>query len=167
MLKSFAGDVIDAADPWRRHVDLARIALGIGDEFGNCFGRHGWIHHHHRGNAKNAGNRLDVALKVEVQRVVKRRVDRVGLGDPQQRVAVGGCVHDRVGGHIGACSSAVFDDELLPELLRQSLRYEPCADVRRRAGWKTDDDMNGTYRIIQCMRTPICYGQCTGARNKT
>jgi len=54
--------------------------------------------------------------KVEVQRIVKRRIDGVSLRDPEQRVAVGGCVHDRVGGHIGAGAGAIFDDELLPEL---------------------------------------------------
>ena len=30
----------------RRHVDLARIGFGIGDELGNGLGRNRWIDHH-------------------------------------------------------------------------------------------------------------------------
>ena len=34
----------------RRHVDLARIGLGIGDELGNRLGRERWIDRHDDGN---------------------------------------------------------------------------------------------------------------------
>jgi hypothetical protein len=144
--------LIDAADSGRRHVDLARIGLGIGNEFRNRAGRHRRIHHHHRGNAKNAGNRLDVVDKVEVERVVKRRIDGVCLGDPEQRVAVRRRMHDRVGGHVGAGTGAIFDDELLPELFRQPLRHKPRGDIRRGPGRKTDNDMNRTRGIIERKR---------------
>ena len=38
----------------RRHVDLARIGLGIGDELGNRFGRKRWMDHHDVGLADDA-----------------------------------------------------------------------------------------------------------------
>ena len=68
----------DGADAGRRHVDLARIGLGIGDELGNGLGRNRWIHHHDIGHADDARDRRDVADEIEIELVVERRVDRVG-----------------------------------------------------------------------------------------
>ena len=128
--------MIDAADPRRRHVDLARIGLGISNELRDGLGRNGWIDHHDGRNADDAGNGRDVADEIEIEVVVKCRVDCVRLGDPKQRVAVGRGVHDRVGGDIGAGAGAVFDNELLAEPLRQPLAHEPRHDVGRSAGGK-------------------------------
>ena len=61
----------------RRHVDLAGIGLGIGDELGNRLGRNRWIDHHDIGHADDARDRRDVADEIEIELVVERRVDRV------------------------------------------------------------------------------------------
>ena len=42
-LEQLAGHVREPADAGRRHVDLARIGLGVGDELGNRLGRNRWI----------------------------------------------------------------------------------------------------------------------------
>ena len=64
-------------DAGRRHVDLARIGLGVGDELGNRLGRNRWIYLHDSGDADEACDRRDVADEIEIELVVKRRVDRV------------------------------------------------------------------------------------------
>ena len=42
-LEQLAGHMGRGPDAGRRHVDLARIGLGIGDELGNRLGRNRWI----------------------------------------------------------------------------------------------------------------------------
>ena len=61
----------------RRHVDLARIGLGIGDELGNRLGRNRWVDHHDEGTADDARDRRDVADEIVIEFLVERRVDRV------------------------------------------------------------------------------------------
>jgi hypothetical protein len=58
-------------------------------------------------------------------------------------------MHDRVSGHIGAGTRAIFDDELLPELFRQPLREKPRGDVRRSAGRKADNNVNRTGGVTE------------------
>ena len=89
-LEQLAGDMGRGPVAGRRHVDLARIGLGVGDELGNGLGRNRWIHHHDIGRADDAGDRRDVADEIEIELVVERRVDRVRRTDQQQRIAVGG-----------------------------------------------------------------------------
>ena len=45
-LEQLAGDVVRRPVASRRHVELAGIGLGIGDELGNGLGRNRWIHLH-------------------------------------------------------------------------------------------------------------------------
>jgi hypothetical protein len=65
----------------RRHIDLARIGLGIGDELGDRFGRNRRIDLHHVGHAVDARDRRDVADEIVIELFVKRRVDDVRIGD--------------------------------------------------------------------------------------
>jgi hypothetical protein len=51
----------------RRHVDFARIGLGISDEFGNGFSRQRWIYNHDVEHAHDAGDRRNVADEIEVK----------------------------------------------------------------------------------------------------
>ena len=61
----------------RRHVDLTRIGFDVGNEFRKGLRWKGWMHNHDVGHDHNAGDRREVADKIEVQSVIKRRVDRV------------------------------------------------------------------------------------------
>ena len=116
----------------RRHVDLARIGLGIGDELGNRLGRNRWIDHHDEGRADDARDRRDVADEIEIELVVERRVDRVRRQDQEQRIAVRRRAHDRLGADIAAGARPVLDDEWLAEPLRQPLTHQARDDVGRR-----------------------------------
>ena len=73
-LEQLAGDMWRAPVAGRRHVDLARIGLGIGDELGNRLGRNGRIDHHDKGRAADARDRRDVADEIEIE--VARRASR-------------------------------------------------------------------------------------------
>ena len=76
-LEQLAGDMLRRAVAGRRHVDLAGIGFGIGDELGNRLGRNRWIDLHDDGHADDARDRRDVADEIEIELVVERRVDRV------------------------------------------------------------------------------------------
>src|SRR5215472_12763525 len=77
-----------SSDTARRHGDLARIGLGIGDELGNCLGWNRWMHHYDVRLAVNACDRCDVADEIETELVIERCVDGVPPADDEQRVAV-------------------------------------------------------------------------------
>ena len=70
------------------HVELARIGLGIGDELGKRLGRNRRVHHHDKGHPDQARDRCDVVDEIEIEFVVKRRIDRVRRTDQEERVAV-------------------------------------------------------------------------------
>ena len=127
--------------------ELARIRLGIGDELGKRLGRNRGMYHHDEGTADQARDRRDVANEIEIEFVVKRRIDRVRRTDQEQRVAVRSRAHDRLGGDIAACARPVLDDELLAEPLRQPLTDQTREDVVRAAGGKADDDAHRPRRI--------------------
>ena len=91
------------------------------------------------GIADDARDRRDVADEIEIELVVERRVDRVRSRDQEERVAVGGRTHDRLGADIAAGARPVLDDEWLAEPLRQPLTHQARDDVGRAAGGKADD----------------------------
>jgi len=53
-LKQLAGDMLRGSVAGRRHVDLARIGLGVGNELGNGLGWNRWIHQHYEWLANDA-----------------------------------------------------------------------------------------------------------------
>ena len=77
-LEQFAGHVDRRAVAGRRHVELAGIGLGVGDQFGDRLDRQRRVHHHHVGKADDARDRLDIAQEIEIELVVERGVDGVG-----------------------------------------------------------------------------------------
>ena len=126
-------------DATRRHAELARICLGVGDELRNSCGRNRWVHHHDAGHDDNAGDRRDVTDEMEIQLVIERRVDRLCRTDREQRIAVGGREYDGLGGNVGTSARPVLDDEWLAKPLRQPLvrvsRRTPAASRRALSRW--------------------------------
>src|SRR5262245_3093649 len=97
----------------RRHVELAGIDLGIGDELRKRFGWNRWIDHHDEGRSDSARDRRDVADEIETEVVVKRVVERVCGCDKEKRTAVGWRAHDCLSGEIGCGARPVLNDKLL------------------------------------------------------
>src|SRR6516162_2217907 len=95
----------------------------------------------------DARDRHDVADEIEIELVVERRVEHVGQGGHEQRVAVRRSMHDGFGRDVAACPGPVVDDERLAESIRQLLTQQPRDDVGRAAGRKTDENAHRPRRI--------------------
>jgi hypothetical protein len=76
-LEQFTGNMISGTDAGRRHVNLAGIGLGVGDELGSRLDRDGWIHLHDKRLAVHPRDRDDVADQIEIKFLVERGVDSV------------------------------------------------------------------------------------------
>src|SRR5262245_60008748 len=100
-------------------IDLGGMGLRVGDKLGNRLGRNRWVHHHDVGGVDKRRDWRDVTEEMEIELLVKRRVDCVRRSGEKQRVAVGICVHDSLGADIGSGSRPVLDDMRLAEPLRQ------------------------------------------------
>jgi hypothetical protein len=77
-IEQFAGQVGRAAVAGGRHVDPARISLGIANELGNGLGWNRWVHHDDIWLAADGRDRRDVADEIEAELVVKRGIDGIG-----------------------------------------------------------------------------------------
>ena len=137
--EQLAVELLRAADAARGHIDLARIGLGVGDEFGDGLGREGRVHLHHAERVNDAGDRDDVADEVEIEIVVQRRVPDVRRVISSSVWPSGVGSHDRLGADIAAGAGPVLNDKRLAEALRQPLSHQPRENVGRSAGAEADD----------------------------
>src|SRR5436190_7200029 len=140
--------------PGRRHVELVRIGLGVGNELGNRLCRNRWVDEHDVRLAINSGHRGDVADEIEIALVVERGIARVGGVDQEKRVTICRCTHHRLSAYDIAASRPVLDDELLTKSFRQPLRYESCDGVIRATGSGWYDDAYWPSRIALRHRDP-------------
>ena len=128
------------AQPFRCPPDamliLPGLAFGVSDELGNRPGRNRWIHHHNVGHAADGRDRRDVADEIEIELVVEQRAGYGRCADQQERIAIRGRFHDRLGADIAAGTRPVLDDEWLAKPLRQPLTHQARDDVVRAAGGK-------------------------------
>src|SRR5262249_36416027 len=112
------------------------------------------FHHHDIGKADDGCDRCDIADEIEIELVVKRRVDRARRAEETQRIPIGSCTHDRLGADVAAGTRAIFYDELLTQPLRQPLPDEPRSNVRR-AGWsERHDQAHRPRRMGLCQYDP-------------
>ena len=133
----------------RRHVDLAGIGLGIGDELGDRARRHRGMHQQRVRHARQPRDRREVAREVEVEPLVERAVDGVGGGADQDGVAVGRRVDDAFGRDVAAGARLVLDHELRAEPLGEPLADQARQHVGRPAGRKSDDELHRPGRIVE------------------
>src|SRR5690349_12853645 len=110
------------------------------------------MHDQDAGTAGNRRDRSEIADDVEVQFVIERRVPCVGRGGEVKHVAVRGSFGDRLGRKSSAGSSAVLDEELLAEMLRQPLGDEPRVGVIYTAWREARYDPNWMRGIVLCPR---------------
>jgi hypothetical protein len=148
--EQFASDMLGSANAGRRHIDLARIGLGVGNEFRNGSRRKRRMHLHDERHEVDPSNRRDIAEKIEVELFIERAVDSILRIDQQESVAIGRRASGRLGRNIAAGTGANLDDELLAEALRHPLRYQTRRNVRRATGGLPDDNAHGPSRI--CLR---------------
>src|SRR5262245_5531590 len=101
----------------RCHVELARMGLGVGDELGNRPGRDRWIHYQDLGCADDGRDRRNVADEIETKLFVHRSIYRVRRSDQEERVAISGRTHGRLGADVAAAARPVLHDKLLAQSL--------------------------------------------------
>ena len=130
-----------------RKVDLAGVFLGIGEELGHRFGGKRWIYLHHERHANDDSYRRYIADGVILEVVIEARIDRVGDGHQEQRISVGGRIHDRFSGNVARGTRPVLDDEGLMQPFRQILPHDASGDVAWAAWWKAHDPVHRSRRI--------------------
>src|SRR6516225_6603047 len=153
-LEQLAGNMRRAAAPGRRHINFAWIGLGISDELGKRLRRNRRIHHHDIWKADDRCDRRDVAEEIEIELVVKRRVDCARRAEEAQGIAVGSRAHDCFGADIAAGAGTIFNDELLTQPLRQPLPDQPRSNVGRTSGSERNDQAHRPCRIGLCQYDP-------------
>ena len=141
-LEQLAGKMRRRADAAGRHIDLARMRLGIGDQLRHAVHRQRRIDLENKRIEIDAADRREIAGEIEAQVWVQHGVDDVRIRHRQQRVAVRLRLHHGFGGDLLARRTAIFDDEGLAEPLRQHLPGEPSDDVGGPARRETDQQMN-------------------------
>jgi hypothetical protein len=97
------------------------------------------MHHHDERYAVDACDRHGVSDEIEVELLIKCRIDRIPDTDDEEHIAVGWCADDRLGGDVAASANPVLDDELLTEVLRKPLADEARSDVGAATSRKADD----------------------------
>src|SRR5262249_14214161 len=85
--------------------------------------------------------------EIEAEICVERGVDRIRGANLQKRIAVGGCLHDRLGGDSAGGARSVLDYKLLAQPVRQPLSHQACRDVSGSARRKADDNADRSRRI--------------------
>src|SRR5262245_41895231 len=84
------------------------------------------MHDYDEGVADDTRDRRDIADEIEVELLIKRRIDGVVRCGKEEGIAIWGSADDRLGAEIGASAGPVFDDERLG-------RAAPTAIGRSRA----------------------------------
>src|SRR5262245_27546636 len=105
------------------------------------------MHDYDEGVADDARDRRDIADEIEVELLIKRRIDGVVRCGKEEGIAIWGSADDRLGAEIGASAGPVFDDEWLAEPLRQPLADHARNDVSRAARGKWHDQTHRPRRI--------------------
>src|SRR5262245_56518075 len=131
----------------RRHANLARISLNVGDELGNCLHWYRWMDLHDKRRTGDAGDSSNIADEIETKLIVEGRVDRVAVEDQKERIAVQLRPHDHLGANIAARTRSIVDYELLAEPLRELLSDQTSHGVGRTARRVADDDTHGPRRV--------------------
>ena len=88
-LEQLPGEMADRAGAERGHIDLAGIGFDMRNELGDGFHRQRWRHFHDEGQLGKPRDRREVAQEIERERGLDARIDGIGGGDKEERVAVG------------------------------------------------------------------------------
>jgi hypothetical protein len=119
---------------------LPRLRLGERDEFPDVLHRQRGMHHQHGGGAAELADHGEVLDRIEGNLLVERRIDRMRRGRDHHRVAVGCRAGNEFGADHGRAARAVFDDDLLTEVLAEFGGKQPRQDVSAAPGRRGHDD---------------------------
>ena len=94
---------------------LPGLAARGAAEVRNGRGPERWADLHHEWGANDTCDGRDVAGKIEIEILVKRRTDGVHGSDRQQGISIGNCAHYHFGRGVSGGAGPVLDNELLTE----------------------------------------------------
>ena len=146
--QQFHGQMRQRADAGRGVIELARILLGVGDEFLERLERRSRIadqHLRHRGDDRD---RHQVFFGVVRQLRLQRGVDGVVRRRQQDRVAVRRRLGDGVGGDDTAGARLVFDHDRLAQIFSHLRGHHARDDVDRAAGRERQQQTDRPFRIF-------------------
>ena len=143
----FADEMSRRARPRRRVAVLAWIGLDESDELTDGLRRHRRVHRDHQGRGHHQGDGVEVLFEFIGDFVVERRVDDVAGIDDQQSVAVGRRLCRAAHADIAAPTAHVLDEELLADMLRQSLRNQAGDHVSRATSRVRHDHAHGAIGV--------------------
>src|ERR1700726_2785723 len=94
------------------------LAFSVSNKLGDGGGRDRWIDLHHERPAHEAGDWCYVANKIEIERFIERRIDRVRHTDQEERIAICRRFCDRLGANVGTRARSILNDERLTKTFR-------------------------------------------------
>ena len=113
------GNMRRAAVAGRSEIELARIRLGIGDEFTGRGCRDRGIDQQDQRCLGDQADRLEILDGIVRQALVERLVDGMGADQPHEnRIAIGGRLGCLGSADIAASAGTIFDDHGLAQALR-------------------------------------------------
>ena len=80
---------------------------------------------------------------------VERRVDRIVQTSNEERITIGWRMHHHFGANIAASTRPIFNDELLPQPLREPLAHQAGGQISPAARCKRRDQPDRLGRIIE------------------
>ena len=116
-------------------IDLVRVPLGIGDQFGDCmYGQRG-VHHQHARQRADQADGGEILARVVARIGIEARIDRERAGIGQQNcVSVGGAARHRAGRDGAAGAAAIVHHDLLAERLAHPVRHHAAERIIAAAG---------------------------------
>jgi len=139
--------VAEIAGAARRHVDPARVGLGVGHKFRNGSDWQRRVDQHDERIIVDASDWHDVARDIDVGLFVERHIDGVRRCNKQQRVAICGRPGDGLEREVAAGTWPVLDHDRLAKPLRQSLADQPSDDIGRAARRGEDHERDRPRRV--------------------
>ena len=118
-----------------------RLALRQRDQFLQIAGRHRWMRDQHVRNIRQKDDRREIIGEIET-RFRFCRIERIGDGGHEQRIAVGRRTHHGFRCDHAAVAGAVLDHDRLTERGLHLLADDPGQNVGGRAGSEPDHDLD-------------------------
>ena len=142
-LEELADEMRGAAFAEGREVELAAAAPWRAGSAPAPKRGHRRIHDQHVGAGDERADGREVALQIERELAVERRVARDRRGDDEERVAVGVRFRGDLRADVAARAAAVVDDDRAAPERVELVRDEPRRDVVQTAGRERDDEADG------------------------
>ena len=140
------GQVARAAIAGRAVVKLPRLALGVGDEFGQIFDGQIGVNHIQAGHLGDQRDGCEITFSVVAELGENKGVDRQRANVPEDQGVVIGAIGHLLHGNVASGARFVFNKHVLPHGLDHFTGHRPRHNFRTAPRCKRDDQTNGLDR---------------------